>query len=265
MQNRYVGDVGDFGKFGLLRRLSGETNPDCPEPRLRIGLVWQLHHDEKHPPGNRTKVSADGRHISYLRRTATDDKAVYRDCDTELWERLRALVYMDGRCVHCAENVGLLPEGSTYFNDQLHFFTSMPRALREQVRACWLRGAFRATADADIVCLDPDNGIAPEDKRYKKDGPKYTFISDLRAFWERGQSLVIYQHMPMDRSARGRTLEIAATLHEEFGVEPIPMLFSRGTSRTFFVIPQPDQQEILECRIVGMLGTHWREHFEWVR
>ena len=28
MQDRYAGDVGDFGKFGLLRHLCGETAQD---------------------------------------------------------------------------------------------------------------------------------------------------------------------------------------------------------------------------------------------
>lgn len=31
MQNRYVGDLGDFGKFGVLRSLG------CG---LRLGVVW---------------------------------------------------------------------------------------------------------------------------------------------------------------------------------------------------------------------------------
>ena len=265
MQDRYVGDVGDLGKFGLLRRLSGITDPKYPDPRLRVGLVWYWHYDEKHPPGNKKKVSADGRHISYLRRTAKDDKAAYRDCDPELWEGMRDLVYRDGRCVHCAENAGLTPDDTLFYSAQLAYTPQMPRVLREQVRACWLRGALRAMADADIVCMDPDNGIAREEKLLKKDGPKYTFVSDLRAFWERGQSLVVYQHMPMDRSARGRSLEIAAMLEEEFGVEPIPLLYSRGSSRTFLVVPQPHRRCTLECRINSMLLTRWREHFEWVR
>src|ERR1700684_4163658 len=36
MQDRYVGDVGDFGKFGLLRALCGESHP-LP---LKLGVVW---------------------------------------------------------------------------------------------------------------------------------------------------------------------------------------------------------------------------------
>ena len=68
MQDPYVGDVGDLGKHGLLRRLSGLTDPDGPEPHYKIGLVWYWHFDEKHPPSNKKKMSADGRHISYLKK-----------------------------------------------------------------------------------------------------------------------------------------------------------------------------------------------------
>ena len=37
MQDRYFGDVGDFGKYGLLRALSGTYPGAAP---LRLGIVW---------------------------------------------------------------------------------------------------------------------------------------------------------------------------------------------------------------------------------
>ena len=95
MQNRYVGDVWDFGKHGLLRYLSGET-AGVTEDRLRLGLIWYLSHDPKEHNG-------DGRHIGYLKRTARDDKSEYISCDPMLWEKLRDLVFADARCIHCAE------------------------------------------------------------------------------------------------------------------------------------------------------------------
>lgn len=39
MQDRYAGDVGDFGKFGLLRHLCGVTAQDG-QPNLRPGIIW---------------------------------------------------------------------------------------------------------------------------------------------------------------------------------------------------------------------------------
>jgi hypothetical protein len=53
MQNRYVGDVGDFAKYALLRSISNGT------PRaLRLAVIWYLYPDEIH--------NSDGRHVSYL-------------------------------------------------------------------------------------------------------------------------------------------------------------------------------------------------------
>ena len=62
MQNRYVGDVGDFGKFGMLRCMENSG--------LSIGVNWYLVEDENH--------NNDGKHIGYVK----DDK--YRGCDDEL-------------------------------------------------------------------------------------------------------------------------------------------------------------------------------------
>ena len=53
MQNTYAGDVGDFGKLGLLRQLS--------KSQLIIGINWYLVPDENH--------NADGKHIGYITDT----------------------------------------------------------------------------------------------------------------------------------------------------------------------------------------------------
>ena len=41
MQNRYSGDIGDYSKFVLLRKLFAADSH-------RIGLVWYLYPDESH-------------------------------------------------------------------------------------------------------------------------------------------------------------------------------------------------------------------------
>ena len=262
MQDRYCGDVGDFGKFGLLRRLSGLTD-SSPHPRFQIGLVWCWHFDEKHAPASKNRMSADGRHISYLRRTAREDRSEYRNCDPELWEGLRDLVYRDGRCVHCVERANLLPDDTLYYDAQLAYFEAMRRPLKEQVRDAWLRGALKATRGAAIVFLDPDNGIGNERRKYNMDGTKYVYLSDLREFWDRNQSLVVYHHAAQGKTVERQAREIAAMLEGEFGVDPIPLLFSRGSSRIFFVIPQPDENgAVVEDRIERMLETGWARHFE---
>jgi hypothetical protein len=52
MHNRYVGDIGDYVKLGILCTLS---------PKYRLGVAWWLFLDEVH--------NDDGRHIGYLPRS----------------------------------------------------------------------------------------------------------------------------------------------------------------------------------------------------
>lgn len=261
MQNRYVGDVGDFGKFGLLRYLSGHTANNERE-RLRVGVLWYFHHDEVHV-GNNQRINADGRHISFLRRTATDDKAEYRNCDPGLWEGLRDLVYRDGRCLCCAERAGLLPEDTQYYRAPLVFLEGSPPQLRRQMRTHWWRRCLRATADAQLVCLDPDNGIAgDENLKHRDKGTKYTYHSDLADLWNRGQSLVVYHHLGRT-DADAYSLQKALELSEasEGNPEVFPLIFNKGTLRVFFVIPRPEHREVIRERVDRMLAGPWNRHF----
>ena len=77
VQNRYTGDVGDFGKYGLLRILAGGPG----EQRLRLGVVWWLVPSESH--------NEDGRYVQYLDAAHEE---WFRACDPELYDGLRQLV-----------------------------------------------------------------------------------------------------------------------------------------------------------------------------
>ena len=70
MQNRYVGDIGDYLKLGILRALS---------PGYRLGIAWWLYPDESH--------NRDGRHIGYLEQPER-----WRHYDPELFDALSHVV-----------------------------------------------------------------------------------------------------------------------------------------------------------------------------
>ena len=263
MQNRYVADVGDFGKYGLLRYLSGQTACDDLE-RLTLGLVWYMHHDERHGV-DKTAVNRDGKHTGYLVRTPDDDRKEFRECDIDLWEKLRDLLFRDARCVHCAREMGILPDDTAFYDAQLYYLEGQTKAAKEARKATrehWFQGAKMATEGADLVCVDPDNGIAPTDKgMYVKDGPKHVYMPDLQTLWDRGQSLVIYQHVGRI-DAEEFTREKAKTLKAGLAcAEPIPLLFRPWSVRVFFVIPQPCQKELITARVCRMLDTPWNKHF----
>ena len=250
MQNRYVADVGDFAKFGLLRFLSGVTDPNAGE-HLQVGILWYMHHDEQH--------NTHGRHITYLKPTE-QNRRDYGDLDVELWHTLAHVLSQGDRCVHCTEEAGLLPEGTQYYGALLRYSPDMRPPLRRSIRQSWFETGLSITQDANLICVDPDNGIGRENQKYRQNGPKFTYMSDLEAIWERGQSLVIYQQMVMDKKGPQMVREKSSLLEDALGVRPIPLWFSKGTARVFFVVPQPEHQELIGER-VDRFVCRWGQHF----
>ena len=107
MQDRYAGDVGDFGKIGMLR---------CIEMcGVRIGVNWYLVEDESH--------NQDGKHVGYLQ----DNKFV--GLDEELRKGLASLIKDNNRSVHQLEELGLL-QSNVYYHEVLKHVTGSFRENR---------------------------------------------------------------------------------------------------------------------------------------
>jgi len=199
MQNRYVGEAGDSGKYGLLRSLGAD---------LQLEIVWYLVPDESH--------NEDGRRIAYLTpSTATLNK--YRDCDPYLYDALAKIVRSGQRSVEFVRQRGILPRGTRFFEDALTFegmpnIGSRARAARLDHRAQWLERAMLATRDADIVFLDPDNGIESGTQNHTSKGPKYVYFDEIQPYLSRGQSVVVYHYMdcsmPADAQNRYRLAQL---------------------------------------------------------
>jgi hypothetical protein len=81
MQNRYVGDIGDYLKLSILRTLS---------PGYRLGVAWWLFPDEAH--------NGDGRHVGYLNRPDQ-----WRHFDPKLFDALRRVVSSGQRNVRALQ------------------------------------------------------------------------------------------------------------------------------------------------------------------
>ena len=109
MQDRYVGDIGDFGKYGMLRWLSGITG-DSMGDALKLGIVWYLNE-----PTNKESKS-DGSKTEYLKCTDNNHQR-FRVCDKDLYLVLKDLVDSDNRRVTAVKEKGIL--GSAEFYSRL--------------------------------------------------------------------------------------------------------------------------------------------------
>ena len=220
MQDRYVGDVGDYVKYGLLRMLA---------PGHRLGVAWYLHPDEAH--------NDDGKHDAYLK-----DPEAWAQLDAPLFDAMGRIRGRRGG-VADVEVAGLLP-GAVYSNACLNFRGTGPE--RGAWRRRWFEGVVEDLADCDLVFADPDNGLCPDHRfrhgRYLdwKRLPK----AEADALASR-RCAVLYHHNT--RYKGGHAVEIQSWLRG-FPDGTLALRARSGTSRTFFVVnPSPD----IEGRVVA--------------
>jgi hypothetical protein len=251
MQNRYFGDVGDYGKYGLLRFLCGLNQT----PRLRLGVVWYLYPDESH--------NEDGKHLGYLRDSS------YRLCDETLYDGLREAL-LDGKGglrpgsrQLGSLGTGMLPDGTIYYGEPLSFSENPSLKDRRVARHAWFAGALEKVRDAELVFLDPDNGIeCASVRQLSRKGPKYVYWADLEAFVERGQSLVIYHHLNRSEPHAMQVKTLLEKIRLKFPEhEPMATIFRRGTGRAYFILPAVNHLTLLRKRLDRFAASRWSAHF----
>jgi hypothetical protein len=246
LQNRYVGDVGDYAKYGLLRLMTAELNTSC-------GVVWCLFDDESH--------NADGRHIGYLK------DQLFNALDPELHNKLAKIVAGGRRSVKAVALSGILPKATRFFERPIStpLTVRANRLNRQNHRSAWLAKALRATAGCELVFFDPDNGL--ETKSVPAHSPKsgkYIYWDELLPFWERGQSLLIYHHLNRTASVH-RQAEI---LKEKFAAK-FPdagairfFLFRRGSCRHFWLVTRNNHFDQFQRTMHRFSQSPWHEYFE---
>lgn len=253
MQDCYAGDIGDFGKYGLLRWLCGMFDDDDP---LSLGVLWYRVPDED---------NNDGGNTSYLHEPQRER---YRVSDPHLFERLREMVCSRERSIAYIEKSGVLPERTTcYFGEQLVFPDRSSKDQREQRRAAWLEGGQQAVESAQLIFADPDNGLESNSAdRLTKKGMKYTYYTDLAPYWNNGKSIIIYQHQTRDHlpdMVRNKQTELRQALGSNVP-NPIVLCWRRVSARVYFIVPAPKQAGLIEKRIGTLLQSdEWGR--EWLR
>lgn len=165
MKNQYFGDINDFSKYGLLRALK-HAQP------LKLGVYWMLTPDDG---------TAEGGKVEYL------NKREFRSRDPELFDWLSTTVVLRGM-----RNVKEL-EASSLLGDTLFFSETVSDNAAER-KAC-LNRCSELFADRELIFFDPDNGLEVSSvPRGRMDSSKYLYWDELVSFFQRGASLLVFQH-----------------------------------------------------------------------
>ena len=222
MQDQYVGDIGDFVKYGLLRAISGGR---------RLGVAWYLCTD----PGSTR--AGDGRYTGYLQQPTE-----WRHLDCELFDTLKSLVDEGKRSVAEIQESGIL--GNADFSDEPLDVTGVPVRHRERWRYEWFEQVKNRLSCCDLVFADPDNGLYPDDRfrPRKKVNAKRIPFCEAKELAE-GRTAVIYHH----NNRAAKHCQQIRELMDRLPGSTWAYYWRRQSPRTFFVInPDVEMQRRLE-------------------
>jgi hypothetical protein len=256
MRNNYIGDIGDFVKFGLLRALCNPTAQDG-SPSLALGIIWHLTTD---PEKNN-----DGKHIHHYSKPER-----YRDCDPKLFDILCTLVSDPNRSIQKIRTSELFPKTTTFFEEGLSFQGFGKRTkpaidARQQHRSNWYERSKLSVSNCDVIFVDPDNGFETKTtKRHHDKGPKYAFYDELQFHVDQNKSLIVYQHKTrsgtVETQIKTRMLELQQILGYKGEIHTL--YFSTLGGRSFFILPAKQHLEIIEKRLDNLKQSLWKKHFK---
>ena len=237
MQNRYTGDIGDFGKLGLLRQLS--------RTGLSIGVNWYLTPDETH--------NSDGRHIGYLKNDA------FRTCDEQLWSVLGKIVDAGKRQVNALEHPDILR--ATFYSQMLDF-AGANKTERQILRWEWHNRAIQQLQNCDIVFVDPDNGLVVPSAEGTPKSNKFVLPFELAEYYRTGASVIYYQHKARRPDefymAQNKQLIVSRAFPD---VGNLALKFKTTSQRYYFFLMQPQHADKITHCVEQMIHTPWKNHF----
>jgi hypothetical protein len=210
MKNQYFGDVGDYGKYALLRFLAKHD--------IKIAVNWYLTADDG---------SNDGKHVTYLK------DAKNRRYDPELYDVLKKMVSAGIRSVSDFQKKNVIP--SAVYYDALLQIEGTTKPKRQENRRLWHENAMKICQKAELVFLDPDNGACEKEPKPSKNSIKYCYADEIADYFEAGHEVVYY-------CQKGRRTEEQWEKAKNLMKRRLPdacltaVTFHRGTQRTYIFV-----------------------------
>ncbi len=233
MKNQYVGDENDYRKYGLLRCLANGNE-------MSLGVVWMLTEGDG---------GKDGGKIDYL-----DKPLEWKHHDEPLFKGLSDIVKVSGeRNVRQVQDLDLLPHAD-YFEEVL-----IDDAKRRRI---FFSKGFERLGGKDLLFFDPDNGMEVPSKplgiKGRKDSCKYLYFPEIEEAFQRGHSLLIYQHFPR-KNRQAYIQQRASELFDK--VKGVDEIFSFSTSNVcFFLVSQEKHTQYFQGRLED-LGNRWAAEY----
>ena len=209
MKNQYVGDIGDYGKYALLRTFL--------DAGIKVGVNWYLTENDG---------SMDGKFTEYLK------KGNLRHYQPEIFDSLSDIAFDTDKTVLDVENSGIL-RGACFYSSLLKP-VGKP-AERVVARNEWFMESVSALADADLIFMDPDNGLLETGDASKAGAEKYILPEEAEAYFNSGKNVVYYCHKGRrSLGAWGRYMDIMFERLPE--AMPAVLTYHKGSQRSYIFL-----------------------------
>ena len=224
MKNQYFGDINDYKKYSLLRLLTNYG-------QIETAVCWFLTRDDDGSDGNRVK---------YLQQP--DE---WRSYDSILYEYLQESVLQRGiRDVKILENSDILVNCRFYtetVDDDI------------KLREAYFNRFLEFAKGVDLVFFDPDNGLEVKSvRRGKRNSSKYLYWNEVKASYNAGYSILIYQHFPRMQ----RELYIRNLVQQFKAITEVGSIFYYKTRHVvFFLLTQPKHEGLFIENNANILNT----------
>ena len=235
MKNQYVGDIGDYGKYGLLRFLAAHG--------IKIGVNWYLTENDE---------STDGRFITYLKNPA---ERIY---DPDLFDALQNIADRPGKNVGMIKQAGIIPEAEFY--GELLKSSSIDVNAREVSRRLWFNNSTLLLGNAELIFADPDNGISYRKTARTKDSEKFILPEDVCDYYNSGRNVVFYCHKGRRKQEAWEQAkaEIRNYIRD---AQLLAVTCHRGTQRSYIFVLHPDCYVKYEQILTAFLDSAWGNMF----
>lgn len=237
MKNQYVGDIGDYGKYGLLRFLA--------KYGIRIGINWYLTENDG---------SSDGKFTDYLKQTS---ERVY---DLVLFDALQKIAGRPDKDVSMIEQSGLIPD-AVFYSETLKS-SSLEAAARELSRRLWFNNSALLLGDAELIFADPDNGISFRKIARTKDSEKFILPEEVSEYYSSGKNVVFYCHKGRRKQEAWEAAKVEIKKHIR-DARLLAITFHRGTQRSYIFVLHPDCYTKYEHILTAFLDSSWGRMFTW--
>lgn len=230
MKNNYVADIGDYGKYGLLRFLD--------EKGKKIGVNWYLNEDkEKTGDGNKREYLEDER---------------FKEYNEKLFEILQKINKKGkDKSVADIKNRDVIPN-AVFFDDEIG---STDPNLRKE----WSKRAEKVLCvdGVNLIFADPDNGTLTEKgEEPTRISKKHARLRELRDYYDRGDDVVYYCHKGR-RNNEEWEKKLKEFNRDGHNADIIVLSYHRGTQRSFIFAIHPEHFDDYKSLIKEFGKTKW--------